>query len=96
VPAGGHNLLEPAALGVPVVTGPSHSNGEEAAELLLREGAALQVDDATGLAHAIRRLLADPQLRRQMGETGRRAVQSNRGAVERLLDLVEPILSAGR
>ena len=44
VPIGGHNLLEPAALGLPVLTGPSHSNGKEIAQLLLTRGAALQVN----------------------------------------------------
>ena len=59
VPVGGHNLLEPAALGLPVLTGPSHANGEEIARLLLAEGAALEVRDARELAAAVSRLLAD-------------------------------------
>src|SRR5712672_1564906 len=50
VPIGGHNLLEPAALGVPVLTGPHHSNSQDVARLLLRQGAALQVNDARELA----------------------------------------------
>jgi 3-deoxy-D-manno-octulosonic-acid transferase len=94
VPIGGHNLLEPAALGLPVLTGPSHANGEEIARLLLAEGAALEVRDARELAAALRRLLADSQERRRMGDIGRRIVESNRGSVARLLELIEKLPAA--
>jgi 3-deoxy-D-manno-octulosonic-acid transferase len=96
VPIGGHNLLEPAALGLPVLTGPSHSNGEEIARLLLAEGAALEVRNARELAAALRRLLADSQERRRMGDIGRRIVESNRGSVARLLELIETLPAAAR
>jgi 3-deoxy-D-manno-octulosonic-acid transferase len=95
VPIGGHNLLEPAALGLPVLTGPSHANGEEIARLLLAEGAALEVSDARELAAALSRLLADPHERRRMGDIGRRIVESNRGSVARLLELMEKLPAAG-
>jgi 3-deoxy-D-manno-octulosonic-acid transferase len=95
VPIGGHNLLEPAALGLPVLTGPSHANGEEIARLLLAEGAALEVSDARELAAALSRLLADPEERRRMGDIGRRIVESNRGSVARLLELIEKLRVAG-
>jgi 3-deoxy-D-manno-octulosonic-acid transferase len=49
VPIGGHNLLEPAALGIPVLTGPSHSNSREVAQALLQCGAALEVADTQAL-----------------------------------------------
>jgi 3-deoxy-D-manno-octulosonic-acid transferase len=96
VPVGGHNLLEPAALGVPVITGPYQSNGKEIAQLLLQEGAVLEVADGPELTAVLRALFADPERRRRMGSSGRRAVEANRGSVARLLELVEPILSAGR
>jgi 3-deoxy-D-manno-octulosonic-acid transferase len=88
VPVGGHNLLEPAALGVPVITGPHQSNGRDVAQLMLREGAALQVADAAELAAALLRLFADPQERRRIGAAGRHAVEANRGSVGRLLELI--------
>ncbi|MDB6086836.1 MAG: 3-deoxy-D-manno-octulosonic-acid transferase [Gammaproteobacteria bacterium] len=94
VPVGGHNLLEPAALGVPVITGPFQSNGREIAQLLLREGAALQVDDAEELADALKQLFADPARRERMGASGRRVVDANRGSLERLLELIDPVLRA--
>jgi 3-deoxy-D-manno-octulosonic-acid transferase len=96
VPVGGHNLLEPAALGVPVITGPYQSNGKEIAQLLLQAGAALEVADGAELSAVLKQLFADPERRRRMGSIGRRVVEANRGSVTRLLELVEPILSAGR
>jgi 3-deoxy-D-manno-octulosonic-acid transferase len=94
VPTGGHNLLEPAALGIPVLTGPSYRNSEEIAQLLLARGAALQVNTAADLATALRRLLADPVDRRRMGRIGQEIVAANRGSVERLMILIEPWLPA--
>lgn len=92
VPIGGHNLLEPAALGVPVLTGPSYANARDIAQLLLARGAALQVADARELAAVLARLLRDPEERRRMGAIGRQAVESNRGSAARLLELIEPLL----
>ncbi len=95
VPVGGHNLLEPAALGVPVITGPYTQNGPEIARLLTEAGGALEVADAAGLAAAAGRLLADPALREHMGENARRFVEAHGGSLTRLLALIEPLLAAG-
>jgi 3-deoxy-D-manno-octulosonic-acid transferase len=92
VPIGGHNLLEPAALGLPVLTGPSYSNGTDIARLLLKQGAALQVANAAELAAAVRSLLSDPAARQRMGASGRHIVEANRGSVRRLLALIEPLV----
>jgi 3-deoxy-D-manno-octulosonic-acid transferase len=94
VPIGGHNLLEPAALGLPVLTGPHHFNGKDIARLMLDQGAALQVGNAQELSAALARLFADPQERRRVGALGRLIVESNRGSVARLLELIEPWLPA--
>jgi 3-deoxy-D-manno-octulosonic-acid transferase len=94
VPIGGHNLLEPAALGLPVLTGPSHFNSKEIALLLLRRGAALEVANPQELAAALQRLLEEPAERRRMGNIGKDIVESNRGSVDRLLTLIEPSLPA--
>jgi 3-deoxy-D-manno-octulosonic-acid transferase len=93
VPIGGHNLLEPAALGIPVLTGPSHANSKDIARLMLDQGAALQVSGAEELAAALRRLLADPEERRRIGAIGRHIVESNRGSVARLLEFIAPLLT---
>jgi 3-deoxy-D-manno-octulosonic-acid transferase len=94
VPVGGHNLLEPAALGVPVITGPHTQNGPEIARLLIEAGGALEVADGTALAAAAGRLLADPALRGRMGESARNFVEAHRGSLARLLALIEPLLAA--
>jgi 3-deoxy-D-manno-octulosonic-acid transferase len=92
VPIGGHNLLEPASLGRPVVTGPHNFNSEEIAQLLLEAGAARIVTDPTTLAQAVVELLGSATLRDAMGTAGRAVLDSNRGALDRLLHLVEPLL----
>ena len=63
VPIGGHNLLEPAALGVPILTGPNNFNSEEIARLLIARGAAEVVHNATELGTRVSALLADPAAR---------------------------------
>jgi len=92
VSIGGHNLLEPASFGLPVLTGPSYFNARDIARLLLIQGAALQVVNAHELAAAVAQLLADPALRQRMGAIGRHVVESNRGSVARLLGLIESLL----
>ena len=86
VPVGGHNLLEPAALGVPVLTGPELANFAEVAEVLREADALVEVADAEALAAALAGLLADPAERRRLGEAGRAVVAANRGALERTLE----------
>ena len=93
VAAGGHNLLEPAALGVPVITGPHYSSSKEIAALLLQEGAALQVADAAELGRILQELFADPERRHLVGTRGRRAVDKNRGSAKRLLEIIGPLLA---
>jgi 3-deoxy-D-manno-octulosonic-acid transferase len=95
VPIGGHNLLEPAALGLPVITGPYQANNQDVAQLLLRQGAAVQAGDEEELAAQLSGLFGDPAKRRLMGTRGARAVAANRGALMQLLELIDPLL-AGR
>jgi 3-deoxy-D-manno-octulosonic-acid transferase len=93
VPVGGHNLLEPAALGVPILTGPYNSNSEEIARLLIAHGAAEVVRDAAELGARVGALLASPEARVRIGAQGRASVESHRGALGKLLGLIEPLLS---
>lgn len=93
VPTGGHNMLEPAALGLPVVFGPQVFNFEEIAERLQEAGAARQVRDPEELATVVTEWLADANARHETGERGRAFVEENRGARERMLALIEPLLS---
>ena len=99
VPIGGHNMLEPAALGVPVVTGPYTFNAEDIADLLAEAGATREVRNSEELANEIVALLSDPEARNLAGDNGRRIVQQNRGALARLLALIDPLIevnSTGR
>lgn len=94
VPTGGHNLLEAAAVGVPVVVGPHTFNFAAISELMLNEGAAIRIADASGLAEAVTAWLADGAERARVGELGRTLVERNRGALDRLVRLVEGRLAA--
>ena len=86
VPNGGHNLLEPAALAKPVLSGPHLFNFLEIAAKL-RDAAALEeVDDAQGLAVAVQRLFELPQDAQRMAQAGLKVMQLNQGALQRLLD----------
>ena len=89
VEVGGHNVLEPAALGLPVLFGPHMFNFEQARALLLERGAARQVDDVLGLEPALAALLQDAAAREAMGRAGREVMRANRGALQRLLGLIE-------
>lgn len=95
VDAGGHNLLEPAAVGVPVLAGPHLGNFTEVADQLTRAGALRTVADASALAQAVTELLGDAVLRQRMGERGQLLVERNRGTVRRLLERLEPYLEVG-
>lgn len=92
VPIGGHNLLEPAALGLPVITGPYVYNAQEIADMFVELGACRMVDDAAGLADAVAELLAEPEHAAAIGRKGLEIVQRNRGALDRLLGLLDPLI----
>src|SRR5919108_1619535 len=91
-PLGGHNMLEPALRGKPVLFGPHTHNFREAAAALVDSGGGRVVHDAAELAVALRRLLADPELRERVGAAGRDAVASRQGAVRATLDLIAQYL----
>lgn len=95
VQVGGHNLLEPAALGKPVLTGPYTYNAEDIGRLLQDAGAVRVVGNADELGDAAINLLGDPQERERIGALGRAAVNSNRGALDRLLGLISPLVDRG-
>jgi len=92
VPAGGHNVLEPARAGRAIVVGPHMENFQEIADEFRAAGALVQVARAEELGPAIARLLQDAPARQRLGEAGRALVERNRGAlratVEALAELV--------
>ncbi|MFZ9051790.1 MAG: lipid IV(A) 3-deoxy-D-manno-octulosonic acid transferase [Woeseiaceae bacterium] len=92
VKIGGHNLLEPAALGLPIVSGPHVFNAQEIADMFADLGACRIVDNPGELANAISELLGNKALAAELGSQGRELLQQNRGALARLLGLLEPLL----
>jgi len=89
---GGHNMLEPAALGVVPVFGPLTENFLDEAQLLLSAQAALRVRDEQELGAALLRLLREPQSRADMARRGREAILRNRGASRRHLDILRELI----
>jgi len=91
VPVGGHNPLEPAALGRPVLMGPEVVNVRAIDALLGEAGGRIRVADAAALAEAVSGLLADPGRRRQAGDAAAAVVSAHRGAAARTLSLIDAV-----
>jgi len=89
VPTGGHNMIEPAAWGVPVVTGPHLFNFAEASRLLIEGDAMIVCEDADSLAEQCIGLFCNQQRRTQMGEAAHHIANANRGALDRLLAVID-------
>ncbi|HKX54702.1 MAG TPA: lipid IV(A) 3-deoxy-D-manno-octulosonic acid transferase [Xanthomonadales bacterium] len=89
---GGHNVLEAAALGKPVLIGPNTFNFAEISNALVAAGAAQRVSDAASLQAAVRALLADPAKRRLMGTAGLALMQQEQGALDRTLQQISVLL----
>jgi 3-deoxy-D-manno-octulosonic-acid transferase len=85
VPIGGHNLLEPASFGCPVLFGPHIFNFVFMSESLVETGGGLRVQDGDELYEAMKVLLEDAELRSKMGSLAREFVEKNRGALERVV-----------
>ena len=96
VPAGGHNILEPALYGKPVVIGPHMQNFGEIAETFLTNGAAIQVRTAGELEETMLSLIGDPVRRARVGAAARALVESNRGARDRTLAVIRDLLPPDR
>ncbi len=94
VPLGGHNLLEPAALGKPVLAGPHCFNAPESARLLTEAGVLRQVRDAAQLAQALGQWLEDAALAARLGEKAAAAVAANRGAAAQAVQAITALLEA--
>jgi 3-deoxy-D-manno-octulosonic-acid transferase len=88
----GHNLLEPALQGVPVLFGPGFSSFEEEGRALLAAGGGFLTPDGAAVVAAADRLLGDPEYRREAGRKAREAAERFGGAVERTLDVLEAVL----
>ncbi|MGE3259974.1 MAG: 3-deoxy-D-manno-octulosonic acid transferase [Geobacter sp.] len=94
VPSGGHNLLEPAACGVPSLFGPHMNNFKEVAALTLQYGAGVQVADAAELQGALNDFLVSSELRQVIGANGLKMMRVAGGATQRYLDALDQVLSS--
>ena len=96
---GGHNILEPAVFGKPILFGPYMRNFAEIAEAFTTNGAAMRVQSERDLEEAMLALLTDPVRRARLGAAARALVEANRGAKDRTLaviqDLLEPPATSG-
>jgi 3-deoxy-D-manno-octulosonic-acid transferase len=94
VPVGGHNLLEPVALGVATLTGPHQFNSPDIARALVGHGAVRIVKDASELAEATLALMADGTARAALADGGLAAMRDNRGALGRVHELAMALVAA--
>jgi 3-deoxy-D-manno-octulosonic-acid transferase len=93
VPIGGHNLLEPAAQGLPIIIGPHLFNAQEIAESFINLGACRMVADSIELAATVSDLIEHPDVAGSIGRKGFEVLEQNRGSLQRLLVLLEPLLA---
>lgn len=92
VPSGGHNLLEPASMGVPSIFGPHTANFREITKLVLQYGAGIQVEMPSGLTESCRALIMSDELRRVLGQNGLKMIRDNGGATERHMEIIDNYL----
>lgn len=92
IAGGGHNYLEPAALGLPVLSGAHRFNFTEISDLLEQAGAMVEVADAEALATQVTRWLGDTTAAGQAGAAGQAVVKANQGALEKLLQGIARLL----
>ena len=90
---GGHNALEPAALGKPVIVGPNTVNAKEIVEELIGSGAALRINDQQEFHNEATRVLSDGLLRDQMGQAGLALIEKNKGALDLTLEAISQQIS---
>ncbi|HEY3582621.1 MAG TPA: 3-deoxy-D-manno-octulosonic acid transferase [Pyrinomonadaceae bacterium] len=99
VDRGGHNILEPAAHGVAVVTGAHTHNFHAIVDLLNEADAIVQLPPVEGaeavkaFTESVRRLLDDPEKRAELGRRAQELVDTNQGAAERTMKLIAPLFS---
>ena len=92
VKIGGHNILEPAAHGKPIIVGSYMFNFKEIFELLGKRGVCLMVKNEEELDQTLRSLLANPEKMKEMGEEALRVVHENRGATQRNIECFEKLV----
>lgn len=95
-PGGGHNPIEPALLGPAMIAGPRIGNFSYVYRAFAEADASLAVHDGQGLAGAVAMLLSRPERRAELAANARRVVEAHRGATERTLAAIEPVVAGWR
>ena len=93
VNTGGQNMMEPASLGLPIISGQYTYNFTEVTQLLTENDALVVVYNAEELAKEVCAMLSDANHRHNMGEKGRKVIEENKGNLKRLMKVIEPYLS---
>ena len=96
VPIGGHNLLEPAVWGKPVLFGPYTDHCAEVADLLTQGAGGVRVADVEALTEQVTRLLNNAIVRERMGQAARKVIQQNQGALQRTIEALETVFGQNR
>jgi 3-deoxy-D-manno-octulosonic-acid transferase len=91
VPHGGQNPLEAALAGIPVLFGPHMFNFAEITRNLLSAGAGFQIQDSGTMALKVSELFQEPNLRQTMGSKGEVFVKSNRGALDKVMSIIDSL-----
>ncbi|MES2998635.1 MAG: lipid IV(A) 3-deoxy-D-manno-octulosonic acid transferase [Pseudomonadota bacterium] len=93
VERGGQNPLEPAAVGLPILTGPHTFNFALITEQLKQRGVEIQINNAQELAEQVIALLSNPEKKQEIGHEAKKFVEENKGAVIKHLELIEGIMN---
>ncbi|HET9843236.1 MAG TPA: lipid IV(A) 3-deoxy-D-manno-octulosonic acid transferase [Gammaproteobacteria bacterium] len=96
VPVGGHNLLEPALLQLPIVTGPNLFNFAHIADLLLKAKGLKVVHDSQTLQEALLEFLRNSEMRQQAGKNAYSVIAHNQGAVHKIVEKIHKIWSTSK
>lgn len=89
---GGHNIIEPAIFGKPIIHGEKMGNFRLVAQIFRDRQAAVEVEDEAGFHQALQRLIEDPAERQRLSTASRQTVEAQRGAIARTIGLLEKLL----
>jgi 3-deoxy-D-manno-octulosonic-acid transferase len=92
VPAGGHNMLEPASLALPILSGLHVSNFQYICDLLQEANAIVLVENGNELLSNVKQLLENPGLGKQLGKNAKDIVAAHRGAADQIMSIVSSVL----
>ena len=95
-PKGGHNLLEPAVFGIPVLFGPHTYNFLTLSELMVKYKGGKIVSDESELLNAMSELLAQKSKREEMGKRAKEFVEQNQGALARVMEIIAPYIKMSK